>query len=1857
MWRFKAHHARQAGKMSNIYRLYQRILSFIRSGRGDDPVTLWDPVARRHFSPSKCLEIAVQRQAACAVALMILALVCVTATAQTSHAFPGSTAVGKISQPLSVLVTMTAGGVSTVPVVLTQGVANADFVLTAGGTCVAGASYSAGQQCTAMIVFQPKYPGLRSGAVVIENSNGSFMGAALLAGISIGSLPVLTPGSIDTVAGDADWIYQGDGALAIDSPIFLPTGVVADAAGNVFLSDSQNNRIRRVDGQTGIISTVAGTGTPGYQGDHVLATQTMINMPAGLLLDGAGNLYFADTGNHIVRRVDAVTGMMTTVAGTPGVQGYSGDGASAAQAQLTFPESVGLDEAGDLLIADTGNNVIREVNAITGIIRTVAGTGVAGFNGDNQAATTAQLSSPWSVAVAPDGSIYIADLSNNRVRKVNPAGMISTVAGTGPRGFSGDGGSATAAVLGEPAAVAIDPAGDVYIADSDNNRVREISGSTGLIETICGTASEQFAGDAGAANLASLYGPYALFFDQTGNLFIADMFHNRVRRINALAISLQYATIKVGKISAPQAVLLADDGNADLILTQPTLLNAATDAATTTCKTGADIPSATTCNIGAEFAPTVLGDPVLGSITVNSEAGNTAPVISLSGQVLSITPTSVSLTSSVNPSLLGAAVRFTATVSNGGTALTGTVTFLDGAVQLCSVSVTGSTATCNTSTLALGQDSITASYSGDANNASSLSSVLIQVVKESPVLVLTVGPNPALVTANITLTLTATAPTGIPTGAVSFYDGTTALSAASLSTSGIANYFTSQLSPGTHRLSAQYAGDASNASGVSNVVSEVVLQATTVTTLSSSNVIAPVGSQVTFTAIVASANGPVPEGTVQFNDGGTSLGSIAVGSNGTAVLSLASLAPGTHSIVAVYSGDTDDSTSTSTILTETIQQIATATTLSGSPNPISAGATVALTAAVTAIGSSTNGGVITGNVTFSEGSTSLGTASVDASGHATFSLSTLSAGSHSLIASYAGDTNYAASKSVVLVEVVVSTATSTTLTSTTTTTLAGQTASFTAVVSSVTGTPSGSVTIMDGAVSIGQVPLNAQGVATFSTSTLAVGTHTLTAVYVGNENYSTSTSVALQHTVVLAVPSLTLAGPGAAVDAGETFVMTATLSSNGVAPTGTLTLRNGSATIATQSVAADGTFSFSSLMLGVGTYQLTAVYAGNANNATASSAAVTVIVQLTPTATSLMSSVAPATLGEAVTFTATVSGGSPGPTGSTKFMDGSVVLGSSSVGTNGTAVLTTSTLTFGAHSITASYQGDADHAISSSTALSEQIVEAANASLSSSVNPSIFGTNIIFTAKIAGVGSLIPTGAVIFRDGASTLSTSTLDGTGMATLPSASLAVGSHTISVSYGGDTNYSATSATLTQTVQSATTQIILTTSANPAIYGTPVTFTAAVTGNGGVVATGLVTFTDGSISIGSGLLNSNGVAVLTLSTLAPGTHAIVASYAGDSNISASSSTPQMVSVKQLTSAVLASSANPVMTLSPIVLTATIANSEVGEATGVVTFTDGSAQLGTATVNASGFASLTIPSLSAGNHSLLASYAGDNDNFASASPALTEGVQLRPTTVAITSSATDPGNPQQITLISAVGWTGSVVPTGTVTFTSGTTVLGSSQVDAVGIGTLTVILQAGTESIVATYSGDTSYASSSSLATSISGGIATQFTLQVNPASVTFPSAEHASVNVNLLSLQGFSDTLQLGCLGLPYAATCTFSTPQVNLAANGSATVQLIIDTGTPLGAGATARLERRSFGGVLLCLLPGLLGIGLGARRRRFKASTSLLLLCLFAVTISAVGCSGLHMNGTPPGTYTFKVTASGAGSGATLSQTVTLTVTQ
>jgi sugar lactone lactonase YvrE len=1769
-----------------------------------------------------------------------------------------TTSVGQQSPPVSVTVPLSASGVAVAPRAVLQGYAGMDFSVVSGGTCAAGATYTTGQTCTVPVVFAPKFPGLRSGAVVLLATDGTLLGSALVNGNGIGSLSVLSPGVIDTVAGDGELHFRTDGVLATLAPIFLPYGVIVDPAGNIYLSDTNNSRIRRVDAQTSLISTIAGTGVSGYSGDRGPATQANINQPGGLTMDGAGNIFFADSGNDIIRRIDAVSGVITTIAGVPLTQGYSGDGSAAILANLSSPSGVAFDAAGDLFIADTSNNVIRKVDSTTGKISTVAGTGVAGYNGDTILATAAQLNSPLTVNVGIDNSLYIADLSNNRVRKVT-SGVISTVAGTGNRNFAGDGGLATAADLDNPASVILDPAGDLYIADSGNNRVRKVYASTGIIETLAGTGNEQFAGDVGPANQAGLYAPYALFFDQSGNLFLSDTLHNRIRRILATPVALTYPVMKVGKTSAPQAEGLENDGNFNLNLSAPILLNAALDSTTTTCSFATPMAPSTTCNLGVEFAPTVIGTLVLGSVTLSSDAANSPAVINLSGQVLSVEPTTVSLGSSGSPSLVGQSVTFTATVVSAGPTPTGPVTFLDGTTPICgNINLIAGSASCTTSTFPLGQNSMTASYAGDENNAASVSPVLIQIVKQQPNLTLAVSPNPANVTQSVTLTLMATAASGTPSGSVVFYDGATALSGnVSLSASGVATYSTTQLTPGTHSLSAHYAGDTSNASGVSNVVIEVVNQISTTTTIVSSNTTVNVGTPITFTATVSNTSGPAPTGTVQFTDGTTVLGSGTVDSNGHASLTLATLAPGTHTIVATYSGDTDNSGSASSGLVETVQQIATTTVLTSDVNPASAGATIHLSATVAISAGASPDGAITGLVTFSEGSLILGTAQVNSSGIASIAVSTLTVGANNISASYPGNTNYAGSISNILLESISSTATTTMLAAGGTSSLSGKPVTLTVTVISPTGTPTGNVVFRDGTTNIGQGTLNALGVATLSISSLAVGPHTLTAVYQGDSSYLTSTSASLLETISLATTGLTLASPASPVDVGTTVTFTSVLTGNGVAPTGVLTLHDGSAVLATQNVTNTGTFTFSISTLAIGTHTLTAQYAGDTNNSPATSNAITITVQQAASSTSLTTSASPSTLGQNLTLTAVVTSLGVNITGSISFQDGTTAIGSAALSANGTATLTTGSLSFGPHTLTAVYSGDTNHATSTSPVLSEQIVQAAGVVLTSNLNPSISGTNVVFTATLSGVGSLIPTGSVTFSDGANTLATVQLGATGAGSLQTAALTVGSHTITASYSGDSNYAAISSFLIQTVQSANTQVALTASANPATYGTPVALTATVTSNGGL-ATGTVNFTDGGTAIGSAALNASGVATFTTSSLAPGTHSIIANYAGDGRASASTSTPLALNVRQTTSVALATSASPAQTLSSILLTATVTNSGVTPVTGTVTFTDGATLLGTAAVDSTGHATLTVPSLAAGNHSIVASYGGDNNDFASVSPALAQVVQLRATTTALADSQMDPANPQQVTLIGLVSWTGPVPPTGTITFTNGSTVIGSSPINTSGAATIIITLNTGsTENIVATYNGDVSYASSASLATSVTGGPATQFTMSLNPSSVSIQSTQHTVIQVSVASIKGFSDTLLFGCLGLPFAATCTFSSVQTNLAANGTTTVQLTIDTGDPLGAGALAGLNRSRNSTLLLCFLPGFAFIGFALfRRRRTSLQGLLLLIVAIAVTLSASGCAGLQVNGTPAGSYTFLVTAVGQNTGATESQVMNLTVT-
>ncbi len=1792
---------------------------------------------------------------------------CNVLSAQTVTAFAGSTAVGQQSAPITVTVTMTATGTPSDPQAVTQGVPDEDFSIAAGGTCLLDQPVTTiGQTCTANVIFAPKYPGLRAGAVRIMSASGTLLGSALIAGVATGSLAVLDPGRIDTVAGDTEWFYQGDDVLATAAAIHEPAAVIADPAGNLILSDTENYRVRRVDAQSGLIETIAGIGSPGFSGEGGAATLAAISTPGGLAIDGAGTIYFADSGNQVIRRID-VDGNITTVAGTPQSQGYSGDGGLATSAKLFLPEGIALDAAGNLYIADTGNAAIRKVDAATHQITTVAGVpGSPGYNGDGTA-TASELNSPWTVTVGPDNSLYVADTYNNRIRRVS-GGVITTIAGTGAQGFDGDNGPAGAAVLNLPIGVTLDPAGDLYIADSGNDRVRKVSSATGsvntgtaTIQTIIGAGSEGFSGDAGPASQARLHGPYALFFAQNGDFYFTDTINNRIRRVLATPFTLpQFPDTKVTKISSPPVIEgLDSDGNTDLNLTAPTLVNAALDSATTTCSFTTATLKGSTCNLGVEFAPTTVAPNLPGTVTLNSDAANIPEVINIFGKALDVNPTAMSLTSSANPSVTGQPVVLTATVTNDGSSpLTGPVTFLDGASTLCSnVNLSGGIATCSASWPVLGQHTITANYAGDANNEANSAS-LTQTVKQPPTLVLSVSPYPhATVLANVTLTLTATASTGTPTGNIVFYDNGSAISGnVALNGSGVATFSTTNLIPGSHSLTAQYAGDANNASGTSNVVGEGVLQAMTTTTLATTDATPSVGDSISLTATVTSTGGPQPTGVINFTDNGSSLGSASLNGSGVATLTLNSLSPGNHSIVANYVGDTDNALSNSSPLTETVAQIDTTTALASDANPLSAGATLHLTATVALAAGATADGPVTGSVTFADGATPLGTVSLDGSGHATLTVNTLAVGSHTLVANYGGATNYATSTSAPLTQQVQKTAATVSVTSSATTVLAGLPVSFTATLTSSTGIPTGTVTLYDGGTSIQTAPLNAQGIASFSTNTLASGSHILTVGYSGDANYETGTSAAWTETINLAQPAVTLSGPANAVDVGTTVTLTGNLTSPGITPTGTLTLRDGASIVASQPASTTGGFNFSTSSLALGTHTLSVAYSGDSDNSSAVSSPVTVTIQQAPTATALGSSVSPGTFGQPITLTASVVSSGPDLVGTVTFFDGGTPLNTAPLAPNGTATLITSGLGFGVHSITAVYNGDSQHAASTSTALSERVVEPATATLTSNLNPAIAGVDVALTATILASGSQVPTGNVIFRNGATVLGTIMLDAGGAAVLHISSLPVGAHVITVTYDGDNNVAAASGSITETIQNATTQVGLTVSANPDTYGSPFTLTATVSSNGGS-ATGSVTFLDGGTTLGSTPLSGQESASLTLSTLSPGIHTVLAKYAGDGRANASASEPVTVIVKQTTSLALTSSVNPALTLSLITLTASVTNAGAAVATGNIVFTEGTTQLGIAALDAGGHASLALPSLPAGTHTITASYAGDENDFAASSPALTQIVNLRATGTSLTGSQTDSINPQQVTLIAVVHSDGSVPSTGSVRFSSGGLAIGTAAVDRTGVATLTILLEnsEGSENIVASYAGDAVYAASDSAPTVVQAGPATQFTLAIDPARVSIVSKQHTIIQLSLSSVKGFSDKIQLGCLGLPFAATCTFSVPQAELAADGTATVQLTLDTGNPLGIDAQAKVrQHRRNATAFLCLLPAAL-LGFFGRRRRL---TSLLVItCAITLTSTLSGCAGLQASGTPPGTYTFKVTASGQGTGATKSQAVTLTVTQ
>jgi hypothetical protein len=1082
------------------------------------------------------------------------------------------------------------------------------------------------------------------------------------------------------------------------------------------------------------------------------------------------------------------------------------------------------------------------------------------------------------------------------------------------------------------------------------------------------------------------------------------------------------------------------------------------------------------------------------------------------GVLLNSSPTpflyanAISLTSSVNPANLNQSVVLTAAVSpdfNAGTP-TGAVTFYNGAEALSSVPLSGGQASLTTSFPSPGPQALTAIYSGDSNYAGGSSPAISQVVG-SPV-TLSSSANPSTYGQSVTLTATVTSTLGRPTGTVQFLDGATSLGTFSLS-NGSASVSTSSLSAGIHSITASYSGTAKYPAG-SAVLTQAVGQAATVALAANPNP-ATTNQSVSLTATVTGQYGGTPTGAVAFMQGSpATTWATAPLIGGQATVTNAFNKAGTYPVTAVYLGSPGYQTNSSTILNETVNtspDVRTTTALSTSGSPSTINQPVTFTAVVTP----TSGSIPNGEtVTFYDGGNAIGTGAT-AADTAVFTTSSLAVGSHAITATYAGDGTYESSTSHPVTQVVQLESSTTTLSSSLNPATYGQSITFTVTVAplSGTGTPTGKVTLSNGSNTIASVTLS-NGTGTYTTSTLAAGTLPMSASYGGDSTFGAS-SASLTQTINVASTTTVLSSSPNPASINQTVTFTATVTGQyGGTLGGTVTVMQGS-TVLGSAAPVRGKATVTSAFAAAGTYSVTASYSGDSNDAPSTSSAITQTIGEVSTTTTLVSSGTPSYIGQNVTFTATVAPTSGAiPNGETvTFYDGSVSLGSGSTA-NGIATFATSSLAVGTHSITATYAGDAIYQTSTSKVVKQVVnLNTSNTSLVSSQNPAGYGQSVTLTATVtAGSGTLTPTGKVNFKNGTTVLSSVTLVN-GVAAYTSATLAAGSLSLTASYAGDSNFAASSASLTQVVNLAVTTTALSASPNPSSLNQSVTLTATVTAQYGGTLTGTVAFMQGSKTLGSSAL-SKGKATFSQTFTSAGTDALTAVYSGDANNQASTSPVWDQTVTNaVTTTTLATSANPADVGQTVTFTATVTSAFGTIPNGdLVTFYDGSSVIGTGNTEG-GVAALAISTLASGTHSITATYAGDSSFESSTSKAISETIKTNPTTTVITSNLNPASYGAPVTFTATVTSAGPT-PTGTVTFKNGGTPLGTASLNAQGATTFTTVtLGAGSYSITASYSGDSASAASTSAAfneTITLAATTTQLIASVNPvaagSSVTF-------------------------------------------------------------------------------------------------------------------------------------------------------------
>ncbi len=484
-------------------------------------------------------------------------------------------------------------------------------------------------QCTILVNFAPRQPGARLDVLIALDQNQNQLAVVSLSGTGTAGQIMLMPGVVSITAGTEAFGYAGDRGLAVNASLGYPQGLAVHPNGDLYIADYLNSAVRKVSSVTGIITTVVGTGQWGYAGDGSYANTAKLAGPIGLAFDSLGDLFIADSGNNAIRRVDASSGIISTVAGSGGNAGYDGlgDGGPALQAILNSPSQIAVDPSGNLFVADSYYNLVRKIDAKSGNITVVAGggnnPGTDGF-GNGGPALGCNLSEPSGVAVDNSGNLYIADTGNNMVRFVNSAGVVNALAGNGVAGLSGDWQVATQATLRSPNGLGFDAAGNLYVADTNNNVVRKIDAASGIISTIAGHGTVGLNGQ--TFSNAVLYSPMSIAADGAGSLYIADYGNNVVRKLSSSAVPLSFPTVAIRASSVPQFLAVSNTGNSALTLSAitatPNFSTQTTGAGA--CSASTSIAQGDTCLAAVQFAPLASG-ALTGALSIQTSPGAPGP--------------------------------------------------------------------------------------------------------------------------------------------------------------------------------------------------------------------------------------------------------------------------------------------------------------------------------------------------------------------------------------------------------------------------------------------------------------------------------------------------------------------------------------------------------------------------------------------------------------------------------------------------------------------------------------------------------------------------------------------------------------------------------------------------------------------------------------------------------------------------------------------------------------------------------------------------------------------------------------------------------------------------------------------------------------------------------------------------------------------------------------------------------------------------------------------------------------------------------------------------------------------------------